>query len=114
VNPDLADALKGRPFITEDPMFAEVYAPNGTILGLGDICYRKKFAYTLEALANEGADIFYANSSIAANIVKATQGSGGIMTEADLAGYETIIREPGMIDYRSVLIRLLIQRRMSD
>ena len=100
VNPDLADALKDRPFITEDPLFAEVYAPNGTILGLGDRCYRKKFAYTLEALAKEGADVFYANSSIAANIVKAVQESGGIMTEDDLDGYETILREPSMIEYR--------------
>jgi len=100
VNPDLADALKDRPFITEDPLFAEVYAPNGTILGLGDRCYRKKFAYTLEALANEGPDVFYGNSSIAANIVKAVQESGGIMTEDDLARYETIIREPSMIEYR--------------
>lgn len=85
-------------------MFAEVYAPNGTILGLGDICYRKKFAYTLEALATKGPDLFYANSSIASNIVKATQESGGIMTADDLAGYETIIREPGMIDYRRVTL----------
>jgi gamma-glutamyltranspeptidase/glutathione hydrolase len=98
----LADALKDRPFITEDPLFAEVYAPNGTILGLGDRCYRKQFAYTLEALANEGPDVFYANSSIAANIVKAVQESGGILTADDLAGYETIIREPSMIEYRYV------------
>jgi gamma-glutamyltranspeptidase/glutathione hydrolase len=100
VNPDLAAALQGRPFITEDPRFAEVYAPNGTILGVGDICYRKNFAYTLEALANEGADLFYANSSIAANIIEAVQERGGIMTTDDLAGYETIIREPSMIEYR--------------
>jgi gamma-glutamyltranspeptidase/glutathione hydrolase len=103
VNPDLADALQDRPFITEDPLFAEVYAPNGTVLGLGDRCYRKKFAYTLEALANEGADLFYANSSIAANIISAVQERGGIMTAEDLAGYETIKREPAMIDYRHVL-----------
>lgn len=81
-------------------MFAEVYAPNGTLLGIGDMCYRKTYAYTLEALANEGADLFYANSSIASNIIKAVQERNGIMTADDLAGYEVIIREPGMIDYR--------------
>lgn len=96
----MADAIQDRPFITEDPLFAEIYAPNGTILGVGDTCYRKRFAYTLEALANEGPDLFYANSSIAGNIVKAVQESGGIMTEDDLAGYETIMREPAMIEYR--------------
>lgn len=100
VNPDLADAIQDRPFILEDPMFAEVYAPNGTLLGIGDMCYRKTYAYTLEALANEGADLFYANSSIASNIIKAVQERNGIMTADDLAGYEVIIREPGMIDYR--------------
>ena len=36
------------PFLSTDPIWAEVYAPNGTLLKEGDIVYRKKFADTLE------------------------------------------------------------------
>ena len=41
VNVDLAAALQGYDFITQDPLWAETYAPNGTVLVEGDICYRK-------------------------------------------------------------------------
>ena len=36
------------PFLTTNPVWAEVYAPNGNLLKRGDIVYRKKFAKTLE------------------------------------------------------------------
>ena len=36
------------PFLSTDPVWAEVYTPNGTLLKKGDIAYRKKFANTLE------------------------------------------------------------------
>ena len=36
------------PFLTTDPVWAEVYAPDGILLKQGDIVYRKKFADTLE------------------------------------------------------------------
>lgn len=41
VNIDLAAALQGYDFITEDAIWAESYAPYGTVLVEGDICYRK-------------------------------------------------------------------------
>jgi gamma-glutamyltranspeptidase/glutathione hydrolase len=100
VNIDLANFIAGRDFILTDPYFAETYAPNGTALGLGDTCYRHRFANTLERLANEGADIFYANSTIATNTLSKIKDTGGIMTAEDLAGYKAIIREAAMITYR--------------
>ena len=36
------------PFLTTDPAWALRYAPNGTLLGQGDIAYRKRYADTLE------------------------------------------------------------------
>lgn len=75
------------PFLTNDSVWAEVYAPNGTLLKKGDTVYRKKYADTLELsvvivslslsglftnsvarVAQKGADAFYAGR-IAENIV---------------------------------------------
>lgn len=68
----------------------------------GDICYRRKYADTLERIANEGIDIFYGNSSIANNTIATIQNSNqGIMTLADLANYTAIIRTPVNITYRN-------------
>ena len=44
VTTDLANALSasaGLPFLLQDPLWAEVYAPNGTLVGLGETVYRK-------------------------------------------------------------------------
>lgn len=84
-----------------DTNWSESYAPNGTLLGVGDRVYRKKFANTLERIANEGAGVFYdENSSIAQNIVKKVKQTGGIMTLDDLKGYKALVKEPSMITYR--------------
>jgi gamma-glutamyltranspeptidase/glutathione hydrolase len=98
----LAGFLANRTFILNDTNWRESYAPNGTILGLGDTCYRRKLANTLEYIANNGADVFYSGSDISRNIVKKIQQTGGIMTEADLAGYKALVKEPTMITYRQV------------
>lgn len=55
---DLAFAIKGEQFILDDPLWAEVYAPNGTALVEGDICYRKRYADTLEKISWYGPDWF--------------------------------------------------------
>lgn len=73
------------------------------------IAYRKRYADTLERIANEGADIFYAsNSSIAQNIISTIHNNSyrpGIMTLEDLANYTAIVREPLNITYRVSLLR---------
>jgi gamma-glutamyltranspeptidase/glutathione hydrolase len=101
VNEDLAAALNPQkyPFITQDPLFREVYAPNGTLVGKGDTIYRPRFADTLETIAKKGADAFY-TGRIATNIAAATWARGGILTEKDLLEYKAIIRTPANITYR--------------
>ncbi len=47
------------PFLTDDPVWTEDFAPNGTLLKLGDTITRKRYANTLEILANEGIGTFY-------------------------------------------------------
>ncbi len=86
-------------FLTEDRVWAIDFAPNGTRLGLGDIIYRKRYADTLEKLAVEGADAFYAGSMADATI-KAVQETNGTMTAEDLRNYEVVSRPAIGISYR--------------
>ncbi|KAJ3744073.1 gamma-glutamyltranspeptidase [Lentinula detonsa] len=103
VNVDLAAALQGVDFITQDAIWAESYAPNGTVLVEGDICYRKRYANTLEKIAKYGVDAFY-TGEIAVNTASTVYQSNGIMTTDDLAGYRAIVRQPRNITYRNTRI----------
>ncbi|KAF8526584.1 gamma-glutamyltranspeptidase [Hysterangium stoloniferum] len=101
INPALASQLKSTlGFLTKDPLWAEVYAPNGTLLKQGDICFRKRYADTLEKISEHGADIFY-HGEIAVNTAAAAYARGGILTTSDLANYSAIIRKPANITYRN-------------
>ncbi|ORY23689.1 gamma-glutamyltranspeptidase [Naematelia encephala] len=101
VNRDLAEEIAIAPWMLDDPLWAEIYYPNGTALVEGDTAYRPKYAETLERIANEGIGAFYnRSSSIAQDTVKAIQSQGGILTLEDLEGYEAIVRTPANITYR--------------
>ncbi|KAF8213404.1 gamma-glutamyltranspeptidase [Mycena galopus ATCC 62051] len=101
VNVDLEAAiLLGESFILSDPLWGEVYAPNGTLLKQGDTAYRTRYADTLEQVAEHGADAFY-TGRIATNIAEAAYARGGIITTHDLANYTAIVREPVNITYRN-------------
>lgn len=102
VNLDLADALSEEqyPFLVSDPLWAESYAPNGTLLKEGDTVYRKRYANALSIIADEGPNAFY-NGSLSVNISAAAINAGGILSESDLANYTTIIRTPSNITYRN-------------
>lgn len=86
-------------FLTDDPSWAMDFAPNGTLVGLGDILTRKRYADTLELISEEGADAFY-TGAIAQATIAALQASNGTMTMEDLANYTVEIREPASISYR--------------
>ncbi|KAL7270428.1 hypothetical protein RUND412_006867 [Rhizina undulata] len=87
------------PFLVEDPSWALDFAPNGTRVGLGDIMYRKRYADTLEEIANKGADAFY-TGAIANTTITALQNAGGTMTLEDLKNYTVVHREALHIDYK--------------
>jgi gamma-glutamyltranspeptidase / glutathione hydrolase len=89
------------PFLLTDPLWAEVYAPNGTLVGLGDTVYRKRYARTLATIAEEGAGHFYdPHTEMAVNTASAALARGGILTTHDLANYSAIVRVPSNITYR--------------
>ncbi|KAJ1310978.1 hypothetical protein OPQ81_009487 [Rhizoctonia solani] len=104
VSRELAKVLTGNlSYITEDPLWAAVYAPNGTVAVAGQTIHRPTYAKTLQRIANEGADAFY-TGSIANNIVAKAQANGGIITLNDLKRYQVIIRKPVKIKYRNYTI----------
>ncbi|KAH8920707.1 gamma-glutamyltranspeptidase [Atractiella rhizophila] len=101
VHVDLANALNANtyPFLLNDTLWAESFAPNGTLLKEGDTCYRHRLADTLERIANNGPSYFY-HSSIAENIVYAAGNRSGIIQLSDLQSYTAIERSPAQISYR--------------
>ncbi|OWP01666.1 gamma-glutamyltranspeptidase [Marssonina coronariae] len=88
----------GRTFFTDDPQWSVDFAPNGTLVGLGDVLTRKRYADTLEQVATYGAAVFY-QGEMANHTVNALRASGGIMTLEDLATYQVAIRDPIRISY---------------
>ena len=88
-----------RDFLTNDPTWAMDFAPNGTLLGLGDIITRARYANTLEMIAEKGADAFY-TGAIAKTTIQAIQKSNGSMTMQDLESYTIVSRKPVEVDYR--------------
>lgn len=90
-------------FLVQDPTWAIDFAPNGTLLGLGDTITRRRYADTLETIAQRGPDAFYMGP-MAEVMVDAVRANGGIMTMADLKNYSVAIRNPANITYRDYKI----------
>lgn len=86
-------------FLVEDPSWAIDFAPNGKLLGLGEILTRKRYADVLDAVAEGGAEVFY-TGAIANYTIAALQADNGTMTLEDLSEYKAIVREPLNITYR--------------
>jgi gamma-glutamyltranspeptidase/glutathione hydrolase len=73
-------------------VFASALEP-GRVLREGEVYRCVEFADALEALGRQGPELFY-RGEIAAGIVEACAGSGGMLGAADLAGYRVIRRRP--------------------
>ncbi|KAL8963214.1 MAG: hypothetical protein Q9183_005039 [Haloplaca sp. 2 TL-2023] len=96
-------ATQENNFLVENPSFAIDFAPNGTLLGLGDTLTRRRYADTLETIAKKGADAFY-TGPIANATIQALQAANGTMTLDDLKNYTVEIRDPASITYRDYKI----------
>ncbi len=103
VSPRLADAIAGAQELdlftaTRNHFFRQDDSP----LIEGDLLHSPDFARTLRLIAAEGSEPFY-HGSIARDIVAAvrTETNPGVMTLADLAGYEVIERPAVCQHYRA-------------
>jgi gamma-glutamyltranspeptidase/glutathione hydrolase len=86
-------------FLTSDPNWALDFAPQGKLLAFGDHITRKRYAATLETIANSGPEAFYSGPIADATIAELKK-QGGNMTAEDLKDYKVIIRKPIEINYR--------------
>ena len=90
-------------FLTEDPVWAEDFAPRGIRVEQGDTMTRKRYARTLQAIADGGADAFYMGA-VGQATVDAVQRDNGLMVLKDLEEYRVLSRRPVNIDYKDVTL----------
>lgn len=89
--------------IMEDKGLSGIFTSKKRLLQLGDICYNKKLAKTLRAIAEYGLKPFY-NGSIGVNLVRDVNKIGGILTMKDLQQYKVKVREPIYADIMGLKI----------
>jgi len=77
--------------------------PDGDLLHEGDVMRQPDLAGCLEALAREGADLFYAGE-LGQAMIAACRDGGGHLTPEDLARYRVERRQPLARDYRGARI----------
>ncbi len=85
--------------VTSTPEAEALFAPGGRLVGPGDVIPQPELADALELLGSEGAEPFYAGE-IGSEIVRWVSERGGMLTPADLAGYEVADRVPVKAGYR--------------
>lgn len=89
--------------ILNDIGLRSVFAPNGKLLKVGDICYNKKLAETLRIISKFGPKAFY-GGSIGLNLVRDVQKVGGILSLKDLKRYSVKQKEPISTDFLGLKI----------
>ena len=88
-----------EPITASSPEARAIYWIGDRVAREGDVLANPELADTLERLGEEGAAPFY-TGDIARAACERVAAGGGTLTEADLAGYEAIAREPIRVGYR--------------
>ncbi|RDA86437.1 hypothetical protein CP532_3625 [Ophiocordyceps camponoti-leonardi (nom. inval.)] len=103
VSRDLAHKMtdKKRCYLLQDASFAIDFAPHGTLLREGDLMTRKRYARTLERIAEEGSAAFY-SGEIAEAMARYVQATNGTMTVDDLQRYNITSRPVQRVRYRGL------------
>lgn len=77
------------------------FRSDGSLKRIGDTVANTDLAETLRAIASEGADSFY-KGKIAARIAEDMAANGGLLSETDLAQYQTTHNDPLTNTYRGL------------
>jgi gamma-glutamyltranspeptidase / glutathione hydrolase len=85
--------------LSADPATAATFLPNGRPLRLGEIFTNPRLAKSLETIAKEGRDAFYAGS-IARAIVADMKSRNGLLDLRDFADHKSEWAEPISTSYR--------------
>ena len=101
VTRDLSEALRwGRSRLeSSDAAIAAYFKPGGAPYSYGERLVQSDLAWTLDRIANHGADDFY-RGQIAQRFVTDMQANGGLIATQDLAAYKAKLRSPIATDYR--------------
>jgi gamma-glutamyltranspeptidase/glutathione hydrolase len=75
-----------------DPVTRDVYTREGQPLRAGDLIVDADLAATLELIAAEGASVVY-TGEVGHALADDVQSRGGLLTRADLAAYQPVVRE---------------------
>ena len=81
------------------PSTTKIWFKDGKPLQTGDVLVNPALARTLRTIASQGADPFY-RGEIARTTAAYLKANGGIVTEADLRGYEPFEDTPVRTNYR--------------
>ena len=104
VGPHLAKSIAGKlKFMARFPTLRRMFAPGGEAIKAGQRMKRPGLARTLAAVAKDGPSAFY-QGKIAGELVKAIKASGGVISLADLKGYEVKERAPLKASYRGYTV----------
>jgi gamma-glutamyltranspeptidase/glutathione hydrolase len=85
-----------EPILTRTRESAEIAAPNGRLLTPGDRYVNPALADFLERLDERG----FAEPALAREVERAMDADGGLVTAADLTGYQVVEREPLEVRWR--------------
>ena len=85
--------------LTSTPECASLWAPEGHVLGEGELLRNPELGDALDRLGADGAEPFY-RGDIAASVCEWLAARGGSLGADELAAYRAIEREPVSIDYR--------------
>jgi gamma-glutamyltranspeptidase/glutathione hydrolase len=100
----IVDSALARSFANNAPLIrrfagAKVFLPNDEPIPVGTRLVQPRLAATLHRIAAQGAAGFYSGATARA-IADQMKREGGIITEADLARYKAVLREPVKSTYR--------------
>jgi len=87
-----------KPVMEKSPAAYAAFYPMGDIPEIGATIRQPDLAVTLERIAKQGHDGFYAGATAEA-LVKGTRAAGGIWTQEDLDSYQVVERQPIRFDY---------------
>jgi gamma-glutamyltranspeptidase / glutathione hydrolase len=93
-----------RQVLQRSPDTAKIFlTADGSVPDVGAVIKQPELANTLEAIANQGAQGFYAGR-VAADLVAGVRADGGIWTLDDLARYRVVERKPLVGEYHGARI----------
>ncbi len=94
-----ADLEQEAARISAFPETRRIFYPGGVPIPAGARLLQPELGATLEAIAAGGPDAFHLGA-IAERIAARVRATGGVLSEADLAGYVPLFRPPFIFDYR--------------